>query len=476
MSKIVFHFDEKTQNANKTPVVVTLVDENMINVGREVVSLGTSDEYLLEAPGAGVYQIQALLPSGENILRTVSITETGDQLPSPLILESDDPSPKKGLSWAYAREGIKRSGGLDLNYAAQSPSMSHTGTDEAAGNESTTISIEEAPPLPDRGFNWTPDPTPAPVESRSRFKVKLIGTYAYDNQAHVYFPILTPEYSRSARIKSNRSSQSELWSGGYKIEEISVENLGDMRLVAQFRCSRSMTSGSNRPIYLSLELDGQEYRKQMLVALPPVKNCSALFVLTEDAATSMSRNSGLPPIRALIHINSPEAEALLSYLNAGSTEAARLVGQGIIEETIHKLENDTQKPTEAIIVSYYQLQAGRLDRRDWMKNLADFFPDIADGAVVYATSLLQGEDNERNRIEAKRYLIEASKRGIPAYKLGLRMLFDGLLQVSEFFEGDTEIAEALAVIRPLAAYADWKATTTTLLHDDLSRILPFEPN
>ena len=61
---------------------------------------------------------------------------------------------------------------------------------------------------------------------------------------------------------------------------------------------------------------------------------------------------------------------------------------------------------------------------DWPKNLANWFPFLPDGCVIWAWLLIYQKPAERSEIA--RYLFMAAERGIPIYSEGLRLLTDGL--------------------------------------------------
>jgi hypothetical protein len=118
-------------------------------------------------------------------------------------------------------------------------------------------------------------------------------------------------------------------------------------------------------------------------------------------------------------------------------------------------------PVSAVIAGYHMVRTGRVDRPEWLENLVAWFPSFADTAVIRGASALLDEDSTVCRAKAREYLIEATRRGIPAYTVGLRLLFDGLRRLVEKDFNDDPLQEALAAVRAVAAYADWGSTQTT---------------
>lgn len=98
------------------------------------------------------------------------------------------------------------------------------------------------------------------------------------------------------------------------------------------------------------------------------------------------------------------------------------------------------------------------DWMTWVNNLYKFFPWLPDGAILNAWLALRARGHEPMLDEARTSLLEAVKRGIPVYSAGVKKLVDGLMLVSGEMkrEGkiDTEIEMALARARQLAWQID----------------------
>jgi hypothetical protein len=221
----------------------------------------------------------------------------------------------------------------------------------------------------------------------------------------------------------------------------------DPRLIAELRL---FTAGKT-PVFIRMHPVGRRKRQEVtFVSVPTSYNPRVLFL----------RDAGTGAIRTLVTGARPQGEALLAYLESGAVGAARRVGPSIVEDAAEALRKKRDDPFGASIAGYFLLSAKKLGRQDWMKNLADWFPTLADGAVIYAVSLLREEGAER-RADAREYLLEAVRRGLPTYTIGLRFLFDSLQYLARD-ETDEPVAAALARVRFVAAYADWDAQTTTL--------------
>jgi hypothetical protein len=159
--------------------------------------------------------------------------------------------------------------------------------------------------------------------------------------------------------------------------------------------------------------------------------------------------------------DSAEAEALLGYLRTGAVEGADVTAESLLQQK-------RRDPIAAAIGGYYLLRTASLDRLSaWGPNLSQWFPWLADGAVIDGWQHIHAGrehrgDPDRHFDVARRQLIRATRRGVPVYTEGLRLLVDGLRLLREDAEAeDAELHAALAFIEPFAMAADWSAATVT---------------
>ena len=158
---------------------------------------------------------------------------------------------------------------------------------------------------------------------------------------------------------------------------------------------------------------------------------------------------------------SAEAEALLGYLRTGAVDGADVTAESLLLQK-------RRDPIAAAIGGYYLLRTANLDRLSaWGPNLSQWFPWLADGAVINGWQHIHAGrehrgDPERHFTEARQQLIQATRRGVPVYTEGLRLLVDGLRLVRGDSEAeDAELDAALTFIEPFAMAADWAAATVT---------------
>ena len=165
------------------------------------------------------------------------------------------------------------------------------------------------------------------------------------------------------------------------------------------------------------------------------------------------------PVTVTVASRTQQAEALLGYMVRGEFGAAHSVDQAIIAENL--LFAKRENPAGAAIGGYYLLRIGDLERlHTWTQNLASWMDRMPDGAVILAWHLLR--QTNPGIADARRWLLEATKRGLPLYTEGVRLLVDGLVMFDDDAESqDIEIRDALAQVRSFAATVDWTRPTTT---------------
>jgi hypothetical protein len=116
------------------------------------------------------------------------------------------------------------------------------------------------------------------------------------------------------------------------------------------------------------------------------------------------------------------------YLARGDYNATEAMADWA-EEAEDSLQSKMRDPFSAALAGYVLLRLERYDMmHDWARNLADWFPDLSDGCVLWAMqSLHQHADSG----EATRYLLEAARRGWPVYTEGVGLLSESLRRLGD---------------------------------------------
>lgn len=163
------------------------------------------------------------------------------------------------------------------------------------------------------------------------------------------------------------------------------------------------------------------------------------------------------------------AETILALIeNGGIKDALKFMN---LEQAENLLQQKKIDCSAAAIGGYYLLKAGELPRlHDWANNLANWFPDLPDGAIIHAWQLIsQQVDSIGQNYLIRERLLQALRRGIPVYTEGLRLLYDGLQQLVQIRSNDLVVENALLLVRNLYSNADQSVPVTTINNFDLDR-------
>lgn len=116
----------------------------------------------------------------------------------------------------------------------------------------------------------------------------------------------------------------------------------------------------------------------------------------------------------------PDNELIMSYLARGAvSEAGKLTeAWHAADLMLYEKRND---PVSAAAGAYILLKIKRLqDRKAWVDNLVEWFPYMADSAIVSAALALQQEN--ANEAEVRSMIQLALDRGLPIFAMGLSTL------------------------------------------------------
>jgi hypothetical protein len=229
------------------------------------------------------------------------------------------------------------------------------------------------------------------------------------------------------------------------------------------RVEDGLTLGFRSPADLTaLEIKYTGYPRKT-VSLPPE---SEVKVLLRPVLNREERK--INPLEVIVSTSNWKAEALLSLLKTGAIHDAQTLitykqaGELVAEELLQQKRLDRAAAT---IGGYYLLRSNCLKRlHDWPKNLADWFPQLPDGAIIYATQLLNNKKPRKVKMqESRKYFIEALKRGLPVYTEGFRLLVDGVTQL--YYHSKKQDARLGTILDNLKKYQkriDWSQSITTL--------------
>jgi hypothetical protein len=127
-----------------------------------------------------------------------------------------------------------------------------------------------------------------------------------------------------------------------------------------------------------------------------------------------------------ISVRDDRLGVFVGYLASGSLGAVR----EIAEDARDLLYGKTMNPLAAVAGGYAMVGTATDDKdhewHQWVANLAQWFPQVPDGAILRAQLHLRLRRGPQDLVDAAQWLKEAYRRGLPYYTLGIRWLLDGL--------------------------------------------------
>jgi hypothetical protein len=212
-------------------------------------------------------------------------------------------------------------------------------------------------------------------------------------------------------------------------------------------------SGDRQKFPAQVWLQASNWAGSQFIALPTVPLLHVLVATNSDSQSTM-------PFSIQTSNGSPAVDALLSFLSSGDFESARAIGSGWAQRAEEMLLNKVQDPMAATVGGYFLLKAGEIERlHEWTANLANWFKWLPDGPIIRACHLMTRPQPVADTI--RNLLLEAVKRGLPYYTIGLRLLQDGLKLFLQRSPEDREIIGALETINPYLDVADPASRATS---------------
>ena len=153
-----------------------------------------------------------------------------------------------------------------------------------------------------------------------------------------------------------------------------------------------------------------------------------------------------------IQTSSDAADTIAGYLQRGDLYSAEAMVDWV-EQAQDMMFAKIEDPYAAAVGAYLLLKLRRFSQMHaWARNVADLFPFLPDGCVIWASQLMQ--QSQPDPVEIRKYLLEAVKRGLPVYSEGLRLLTDGLRLMGQ------DGAEAREKVKAAAGVVVWDSPVT----------------
>jgi hypothetical protein len=175
---------------------------------------------------------------------------------------------------------------------------------------------------------------------------------------------------------------------------------------------------------------------------------------------TLVRRSPLPGEAVLaMSPRDPKMGPALGYMAAGSLGSAQLLFDHAQDLLYGKLVNPLAATAGGYVLMAIEAGASAAQWKDWVPNLAGWFPWLPDGTIQLGRLLLRHRRGPDDVAQARAALFEAYDRGLPFYSLGLQWLVEGL---SWFAAEDAEAARRLANVREIAWRANLQQPFTTI--------------
>lgn len=156
-----------------------------------------------------------------------------------------------------------------------------------------------------------------------------------------------------------------------------------------------------------------------LVTLPPGQ-------LVRVALTRSTKNEG-NSVDITIAREHADNEIILSYLTNGAISEANTLAD-TLDVADKLLQEKIADPVSAVVGGYFLLRNNKLDVRErWVQNLKNWFPAIADGAIISAALAARSDDATEEMI--RKDIEQALERGLPIFKIGGDILLQTMAAV-----------------------------------------------
>lgn len=413
------------------------------------VPIPAGDEYgdwaQVEVP-IGQYEVQVCLPSGETLMHDVEVT--ADDQDVALALES--PSPHEWLSVQHfqGNVGARKSSDTDRRWVQQTVSR---GASHWTPDYETQVTTRAAPPAPLK-VTWCPDPNPP------------------DAAVNIWDSVYDIVRERLPAAEAETRFIDALQAAGLA-QPVSPYQTDDVVCTYRFTHGGIIMPGQARPDSLAawdhvtpqrryaIARDDSEAR--LVVAPVPWFD-----LRNPDRETAFEILSPLGSAAVTSAVHDTLLSAIVGYLTQGSIQNARLVLQPARDMLYEKVANPLGAAAGA-----YTMVLCHLDRSDtawhhWVVNLRDHFAWLPDGAIALAKLRLNFQTSDADVEEALDNALEAYRRGLPFYSMGLRCLLDVLTAFhddEDFAHRHDEIRHCLTRVRAIARRTNFQQTFTSLL-------------
>jgi hypothetical protein len=367
----------------------------------------------------GAYDVEAVLPSGEPLLKELSVGPGAEQYGyagMPIVLRGEE-SPNEWRSWAHFSGATLASPRQQAGERLRGPDYPITSFDVTIGSVAQSSDAE--------GF----DPS------------SWVGWFDYLEERYRR----GPEHAPNIQLGGSDDGLNVRTEGGYNGTPLRI--MFTQNVLADFRFYA--TEIGTRRTYAAIT--GQAGTR--LFALPLPWGDSYYSTPFEMLAFEDSRQLRCDPV-----LRDERWAGLVAYLNRGRVDLANEILKSARDALFEKFDN----PLAAAVGGYVLLSSSEAGGREdgwpqWLDNLARRFPRLPDGPILRARWLLS-QNAEQHLEEAHQLLFDSVGRGLPFFTTGVVWLIEGLEQTSI---GCTTCTELLRKVRGVARSMDLSQAFTS---------------
>jgi hypothetical protein len=368
----------------------------------------------------GAYDVEAVLPSGEPLLKELSIgpatVEQYVDAAIPVVLRGED-SPNEWRSWAHFSGATLASARQQADELLRGPDYPTTSFDVTIGSLAQSDDSDGFDPS-----SWG-------------------AWFDYLEERHRR----GPEHAPNIQLAGRDDGLTVRTEGGYNGSPLRIMFTRDTFADFGF----DATEIGARRTYTAIT--GQAGTR--LFALPLPWGDSHNATPFEMLAFEDGRQLRCDPV-----LRDERWSGLVAYLNRGRVDLASEILKNARDALFEKSEN----PLAAAVGGYVLLSSPREgDREDgwpqWLDNLTHRFPRLPDGPILRARWLLS-QNVEDHLIKAHQLLYDSVERGLPFFTTGVVWLIEGLEQTSI---GCPTCIELLRKVRGVARAMDLSQAFTS---------------
>ncbi|MGH8051131.1 MAG: hypothetical protein ACREPB_10775 [Arenimonas sp.] len=176
---------------------------------------------------------------------------------------------------------------------------------------------------------------------------------------------------------------------------------------------------------IALQIAGNNIISSFVV-IPPIGLSRILLTPNTDCGVEPLQTKTL---NVSVSIANSIADHLARFLTVATPGATSTIEAMLAVDPLNLLSGKIEDPLGAAVGGYFLVNYREQEFPvQWLKNLADWTPWMADGAILYAYACLTLR-SESSQDDAYDYLLKASQRGYPVFRKGIDLALDAILML-----------------------------------------------